>query len=113
MRRDETYLLHILISSRRIVRSTSGVTYTQFLDDGEKQDSIVHRISNIGEIAKRISAEFKTAHPEVPWKKMAGMRDLMIHDYYRIDMELVWDTAVNNIPELICLLDPLIPPERP
>jgi uncharacterized protein with HEPN domain len=113
MPRDDTYLLHILISARRIVNYTRGVSWEEFLADGEKQDSVLHRISNIGEISKRISAEFKTSHKEIPWKIMAGMRDRIIHDYYQIEWEVVWETAQKSVPELIRLIVPLIPPERP
>jgi uncharacterized protein with HEPN domain len=109
MPRDETYLLHLLLSARRVVAYTRNVTWETFLTDGEKQDSVLHRISNIGEISKRISPSFKQAHPDVPWKLMAGMRDRIIHDYYQIDWEVVWSTAIKSVPELITLIEPLVP----
>jgi uncharacterized protein with HEPN domain len=111
MPRDLTYLLHILISARRVVAYLDGVTRDQFLQNGEKQDSVLHRITNIGEVSKRVSAEFKEAHPEIPWKAMAGMRDRIVHDYYEIEWEVVWSTASKRIPELIHLVEPLIPQE--
>jgi uncharacterized protein with HEPN domain len=111
MPRDLTYLLHILISARRIVSYTHGLSWEQFMASGEKQDSVLHRISNIGEISKRISPDFKASNPAIPWKSMAGMRDRIIHDYYQIDWEVVWDTAIKSIPALICLLEPLVPPD--
>jgi len=111
MPRDATYLLHILISARRVVHYTRGLNWDQFMASGEKQDSVLHRISNIGEISKRISPEFKADHPAIPWRIIAGMRDRIIHDYYQIDWEVVWDTAVKSIPGLIRLIEPLVPPE--
>ncbi len=112
MPRDETYVLHILLSARRVVAYTVGVAWEQFMAEGEKQDSVLHRLSYIGEISKRISSEFKQAHPEIPWKLMAGMRDRIIHDYYQIDWEVVWSTAIESVPELIRLVEPLVPPEN-
>jgi uncharacterized protein with HEPN domain len=110
MPRDATYLLHLLISARRIVTYARGLDWEDFMENGEKQDSILHRLTNIGEISKRISTEFKSAHPEVPWKVMAGMQDRIIHDYYQIDWE--WSTATKSIPDLIRLIQPLVPPEE-
>ena len=109
MPRDETYLLHLLISARRVVTYTAGVSFDTFMADGEKQDSVLHRLSNIGEISKRISPEFKEAHADIPWKLMAGMRDRIIHDYYQIDWEVVWSTSTKSVPELVSLIEPLVP----
>jgi uncharacterized protein with HEPN domain len=66
----------------------------------------------MGEAVKRLSAEFRTQHPKVPWMLIAGMRDKLIHGYDIVDLEQVWKTAVADITELLTLLDPLLPKQE-
>jgi len=66
----------------------------------------------IGEAARKISQETKNAHPDIPWKDITGMRNRLIHEYFRIDIEKVWDTVRNDIPVLITIIEPLVPPEE-
>jgi uncharacterized protein with HEPN domain len=67
----------------------------------------------IGEAAARISAEMRTAHPEIPWSDIIGMRNRLVHEYLRVDLRKVSDTARDDIPPLIALIEPLEPPENP
>jgi uncharacterized protein with HEPN domain len=67
-----------------------------------------YEILIIGEAAKKLSSEFKAAHPEIPWKKMAGMRDVLIHDYRDVDVPNVWAAVTESIPALIASLEPLL-----
>lgn len=64
-------------------------------------DAVVRNFEIIGEATKRISPEFKTSHSNIPWKKMAGMRDKLIHDYFHVDFETVWDAIAKDIPHLL------------
>ena len=77
--------------------------------DTQCQDSVIRRIEIIGEAARRISPEIRTAYPDIPWTEMIGMRNLMIHDYDDIDLEIVWSTVQRDLPRLIDLVGPLIP----
>ncbi|NOT21568.1 MAG: DUF86 domain-containing protein [Nitrospiraceae bacterium] len=65
----------------------------------------------LGETAKRVSSEFRNAHSEIPWRKIMGLRDVVVHDYFHIDVRRAWKIASLDIPELIDALEPLVPPE--
>ena len=112
MPRDESYLLYMLIAARRVVRSTTSVTWDEFLANEEKRDSVILQIGNIGEAANHISRDFQRAHPEIAWSEMIGMRHRMMHGYQRIKLEEVWKAAQKAVPELIRLIEPLVPPEE-
>jgi uncharacterized protein with HEPN domain len=111
MPRDDTYVLHIVLAARKIIRVTAGMTESDFVRDDVVQDSVIRQISMIGEAARNISEGFREIHDAVPWHEMIGMRHRLIHDYTRIDLGKVWETVQNNIPEIIRLLEPLVPPE--
>lgn len=64
------------------------------------QDSIIRRIEIIGEAVKNLTEDVRNEHPEVPWKKIAGMRDMLIHEYFGIDLELTWEVVQSDIPNL-------------
>ncbi|MHB8743849.1 MAG: HepT-like ribonuclease domain-containing protein [Sulfuricaulis sp.] len=66
-----------------------------------------------GEAVKRLTENFRNTHPEIPWKHVAGMRDVLIHQYDDVDLEEVWRTIQIEVPKLIALLKPLVPPRKP
>jgi uncharacterized protein with HEPN domain len=66
----------------------------------------------IGEAVKRLSEEFRARHPEIPWARIAGMRDKLIHQYDAVDLDEVWKTVTKDIAPLISFLEPLVPPEK-
>ena len=94
------FLEDILKSIERIELYTKGKTKKEFLDNYEKQDAIIKRLEVIGEAVKKYSIRNKEKHPEIPWKDMAGMRNVLIHEYFGVIMDRVWDTAKNDIPKL-------------
>jgi uncharacterized protein with HEPN domain len=67
----------------------------------------------VGEATKRLSSDFRDQHSTIPWRQIAGMRDVLVHDYNDVDLNLVWETATQAIPKLIEQIKPMFPPEEP
>ena len=108
-RADAALILDILNYARQIRQFVTGVTWQEFEANLEKQAAVMHRITLIGEITRRISEALKEAHSEIPWSNIAGMRNRLIHDYDDVNLEIVWLVATDRIPELIRQIDPLLP----
>ncbi len=111
MWRDDALLLDMLLASRRIQKYAQGFDFERFENDEVMQDAVMRRILIIGEAARKVSPEFKEDHPEIPWSMIIGMRNRLIHEYFRIITEKVWEVVEWDIPQLIALLEPLVPPE--
>lgn len=108
MKDDRIYIEHILQSIERIQSYISGKNQESFSNDSITQDAVVRQLEIIGEATKRISKELRKNNPDVPWDDMAGMRDVLIHDYIDVDLNIVWKTASESIPGLKALLNKLV-----
>lgn len=101
MKKDpHAYLMHVMHSIGAIEKYLQGVSKETFLESEEKQDLITRRLEVIGEAAKQIPEEFKQLHPEVPWRDIGDMRNVLIHVYFDIDYTIVWKTATELVPIL-------------
>lgn len=109
MSRDEPLLLDMLFAARRARGHVAGMTQTQFMASELHQDAAIRSLEVIGEAAAQVSAPFRDAHPEIPWRQIISMRNRLIHAYSNISLDTVWDVLQDKLPELISTLTPLIP----
>lgn len=102
MSKSETeYLRHIVDEARYLADTSQEVTRDEFFEDETLKRAFVRSIEVIGEATKNLSMEFRDQHPEIEWRAMAGMRDQLIHGYFGVDYEIVWDVAREKAPELV------------
>ena len=101
MAKDPKILLrHILESISAIEGYASGQTLDTFLHSLKEQDAVIRRLEIIGEAVKNLPEDFKNAYPEIPWAKIAGMRNVLIHEYFVVDVPAVWGTVQDDLPSL-------------
>lgn len=112
MRRDDAYLLDILIAARKALKFIEEIDRNEFQENDLIQSAVMRPLEIIGEAASKISEETRKANPQIPWNDMIGMRNRLIHEYFRVDYDAVWDTIQKDLPQLIKLIDPLVPKEN-
>ena len=99
-RQDPHWLGDINEAITRIEQYTKGFSYQTFLADTKTQDAVVRNLQIIGEAAKNISAEFKRQHRDIDWKAISGMRDKLVHQYFGVNWDILWDVVANKLPHL-------------
>lgn len=105
---DLELIRHMVIETSFVVTHASGRTKEELVNDEVLCRAVVRSIEIIGEAAKKVQLEFKAAHPHIEWKKMAATRDVLIHDYFGVDRDILWDIVVNKIPELNGFLEDIL-----
>ncbi|PIU57647.1 MAG: DUF86 domain-containing protein [Deltaproteobacteria bacterium CG07_land_8_20_14_0_80_38_7] len=99
MKKDSVYLLHILDATNKIEEYVS-VGKDVFMLESHWQDAIIRQLEIIGEATKKLSSDLRMQHESIPWKRIAGLRDVLIHDYMGVDLEAVWQVTQKEIPSL-------------
>jgi uncharacterized protein with HEPN domain len=98
-RDSKVYLEDILASAAKIRAYIGGMTREQFAQDGRTFDAVVRNLEIIGEAVKQLPEAVRSEAPDIEWQKIAGLRDILIHGYSRVDLEIVWDVVTNKLPE--------------
>lgn len=100
MRKDpKIFLKHIQESIERMEKHIGGMPEDEFENNIKTQDAVIRRIEIIGEAVKNLPSEFKKKYPEIEWREIAGMRDKLIHEYFGIDLDMVWEVIRKDIPK--------------
>lgn len=110
-RDDRLYLGHMLDAARKVVEKTSAIDRGASDRDEDRRLAIVHLIQTFGEAARRVSGAERDAHPDIPWRQAIAMRHKVVHDYFQIDEDIVWEVATKDLPLLLVTLSRLLPEE--
>lgn len=111
MRSDVAILFDILEAARAAVSYLGEIQLDDLRKDVMRVRAIERELEIIGEATKRISLEFRTKHPEFSWRDMAGLRDVLVHQYDQVQIKTLWDIVKDNLPDLIQKIEPLVPEE--
>lgn len=98
--RDKGRLEHILQAIERIKRYTLGKTFEDFIANDMMYYAVVKNIEILGEASNMLTEEFRLSHPQTPWKQVNGMRNYIVHEYFQVDNNVVWDVITNDLPIL-------------
>jgi len=108
LKSDFTRLHHILDAAKEAVELARGKSRQDLSSNRMLYLSLIYLIANIGEASRAISITFRESHPEIPWKKMIGMRDRLIHGYFNVNVDTVWQTIIDDLPQLIIWIEGLM-----
>jgi uncharacterized protein with HEPN domain len=111
--RDAALLLDMLIHARRAMAYTTGLKFEDYLANAMLRDAVERVILITGEAAAKVSAPFREAHPEIPWRPIIAQRHILVHEYGDVHHDKLWRVATIHIPALILLIEPLIPSPPP
>lgn len=110
-RNESLYLADIQESCEKVLRYTKGMTYKNFINDDLHFDAVLRNLEIIGEAVKNISEETRKKYPKIKWRKIAGFRDIVAHEYFGINDETVWDIVEKEIPALLAIVKTMLDEE--
>ena len=111
-RADDHFLSDIREAVRRIRTYTHAMTYDRFLTDIKTQDAVIRNLEIMGEATKSLSTGLRERYPDVPWKGMAGVRDRLIHHYFGVNVDIVWDIVAVELPALESQIEAILQQEH-
>ena len=110
--RDPAYLWDMLDASTAVKEFAAGATFQDYARNKMMRSAVERQLEILGEAARRVSQEFKAEHPEIVWRQIVGLRNVLAHEYGDIRQERVWQIVSRDLPALIQQLKPLVPPQR-
>ena len=105
---DRVYIQHMIDNSNKAINFIKDINRKDFDNDEKLRLALTHLLQIIGEAARRISPEFRSNHPQIPWKEIVGMRSKVVHDYLNVDEDIVWQTIKNDLPPLVLELEKML-----
>lgn len=108
MSNEKAYLCHIRDALLDLLSFVEGMTYEAFLGDKRTQNAVMRSFEVMGEAARHLDSDFRLANSQIPWRKMMDFRNKLIHDYFGLDLFLIWQAAISDVPPLLPLIEQLI-----
>lgn len=108
MNRDNASLIDVINAAQQVLAFTAGLSKSELATNDEKQSAVLYQIIIIGEATKRLSPEFRNRYSMIPWSDIAGMRDILAHQYDKVNLNTLWSVIQDDIPELLALLQPIL-----
>jgi len=113
MEKDEGWLLDIIRAARKVQEYADGIDRQAFHEDEMRRDAIIRQITIIGEAASQVTDETRALAPDIPWRQVVGSRHILIHRYWRTELDRIWEIVENHMTPLIDALTPLVPLDDP
>jgi uncharacterized protein with HEPN domain len=112
-KRDAAYLWNVVEAGQRIQEFISGLTFSEYVGHASLPSAVERQFEILGEEARKVSTSFRSEHPEIPWRRMIGLRNILAHRYYSIDHALIWTIIHEKLAPVLDQIRSLIPPLPP